>query len=274
MVKNPNKDSEQLQKLSILIARDGLYFYGSLQNKVTEFHKKEFSDPQSPENLVRELQRFFADSSGKQLVSAAPKVNVTYSHPLYTLVPRAHFQKERLSDYLKYNVRLLPTDELSYDQLDNREINLVYVPFTNINNFLFDQFGTFSYHHFATFFIDECVNLNDPEIQQVFIRIFPTHFVLAAFEEGKLLLCNSFDYFAPEDLVYYVLFVLEQLKFDPETLDLKLSGAIQEDTVAFELLYTYVRFVSFLEVDTSLKITDKKLKGSPSHKHHFMLAHL
>src|SRR5699024_1618624 len=108
-------------------------------------------------------------------------VEVTYAHALYAMVPSSYFDKDHLSDYLKFNVRLLPTDELNYDELEEMEAKMVYVPFTNINNYLFDNFGSFTYRHFSTGFIEECHRLAEKEQQQVFIQVFPTHIIVAAF---------------------------------------------------------------------------------------------
>jgi hypothetical protein len=35
----------------------------------------------------------------------------------------------------------------AFDEISNYEINSVYIPYVNINNFFIDQFGTFDYKH-------------------------------------------------------------------------------------------------------------------------------
>ena len=42
--------------------------------------------------------------------------------------------------YLKYSIKVLENDFVTFDELNNCDIVNVYIPFVNINNFLIDQF--------------------------------------------------------------------------------------------------------------------------------------
>ncbi len=256
--------------LSILIARDGLSFSLSADGAVTHFHEKQFALPQPPENLLKEMASVLTYSF-EETLPEVDEVKAFYAHPLTALVPRKVFDKEHLSDYLKYNVELLPTDELSYDQLQQMEANLVYVPYTNINNFLFEKFGEFTFHHLTSHFIDQCHKLSQTEQESVHINVFATHFDLCIFRNGQLLLSNSFEYYAPEDFAYYVLFAFEQLNVNREKLRLYLSGAMEKDAEIYELLYAYVRYVSFDERTPAVKLKTEALKQEEPHKHLFFL---
>jgi hypothetical protein len=37
--------------------------------------------------------------------------------------------------------------DFAFDEISNYEINSVYIPYVNMNNFFIDQFGTFDYKH-------------------------------------------------------------------------------------------------------------------------------
>lgn len=273
MEKIPRKDkpAKNAKTLSILIARDGLSFCVSEKSLVVKsFSEQKFSSPQTPENLLKEIQSFFTYSFSEQ-TSAIGNVKVLYANPLYALVPRVYFDQDHLSDYLKFNTKLLPTDELTFDKLKESEANLVYIPYTNINNFLFEKFGEFNYKHAVSDFVDYCKTQMKTEGVSAYINVFSTHFDLCVFKEGRILLCNSYDYFSPEDFVYYALFAFEQLKLDTETLDLKLCGDLEKESRVFELLYTYIRNVSFMDAPHHLKIEDTKLKQANPYKHLFLL---
>lgn len=270
------KESKQTKnKLSILIAQDGLYFCitPSSKSKVIYFSEKRFSSPQTPEQLSEEVKSFFNQSAHKALLSSISAINVFYAHALFTLIPQQFFSKDNLSDYIKYNIQLLPTDELNYDQLKHTEANLAYIPYTNINNYLVEKFGEFTYQHAASSFIDLSYNTLNAELEeaQAFINVFDTHFYLCIYKNKTLLLCNSFDYHSPEDFVYYVLFTFEQLELDTNSIHLKLSGMIEKDSETFNLLYNYVRHVSFIDGKSSLKIEDPELQSKTPHKHQFLL---
>lgn len=272
MVNPPkNKVLKSIKVLSILISRDGFYFCISQDGKeVTAFYQQKFSSPQTPEELLKEIRSALTHSFNEEISSGFTDVKVIYAHRLYALVPRPYFLEEKLSDYLKFNTRLMSTDELTFDKLKAENANLVYVPFTNINNFLFDEFGAFTFKHAVGLFVDQCKQ-EENEGVNVYINVFPTHFDLCVFDEKNLKICNSFDYFSPEDFVYYVLFVFEQLTLDPETVALFLCGEIDKDSKTFDLLFTYVRDVSFLEKDQGLTFKNTPLEEAELHYYQLLL---
>jgi hypothetical protein len=51
-----------------------------------------------------------------------------------------------MGSYLQYNTKVLKLIFFAFDEISNYEINSVYIPYVNMNNFI-DQFGTFDYKH-------------------------------------------------------------------------------------------------------------------------------
>src|SRR5690625_4598269 len=265
------KIKKSFKILSILISRDGFYFCVNHENKrITDFNFKRFSSPKTPEELLKEIHLSFTDVFNEQKLKEITDVKVFYAHALYALVPRPYFLEDKLSDYLKFNVGLMSTDEITFDKLKTINANLVYVPFTNINNFIYDQVGEFTFKHATGIFIDQCKQENQDGIT-VYANVFLSHFDLCVFEENELILCNSFDYFSAEDFVYYILFVFEQLKLNPDQLNLCLSGEIDEDSEIYELLYTYVRNISFFAGKHNLVFEQEKLRSAPAHQFQFII---
>src|SRR5699024_3349513 len=260
-----------LKTLSILISRDGLYFFISEKNSISFFLKRIFSSPKTPENLLKEIKSIFDFDLSEEKRKDLAEIKVIYSHPYFALVPRPYFLEERLSDYLKFNTKLISTDQLTFDRLKNLNANMVYVPFTNINNYLFEEFGEFSYAHAMTEFLDQCLKQKSEEKTDVYINVFPTHFDLCVFEKGKLKLSNAYDYFAPEDFVYYVLFVFEQLKLNTDEVNLYLSGEIEKESKLYDLLFTYIRNISFFSTDHQLILKDNTLQKAAKHQYQFLL---
>ena len=70
-------------------------------------------------------------------------VTIVHNNDLSTLVPEELFNKNHVADYLKFNSKILKSDFIAYDSiLENSSVN-VYVPYININNYIYDKFGTF-----------------------------------------------------------------------------------------------------------------------------------
>jgi len=79
----------------------------------------------------------------------------------------------------------------------------------------------------------------------MFVHVQGNQFEIVVVENKKLILYNSFEYQTKEDLVYYILFVAEQLKQNPEDFDLELYGEIEPYSEIYALIYKYVRNVYF-----------------------------
>ena len=69
------------------------------------------------------------------------KIQVIHDNEVQTLVPSALFEEANLSDYLKFNAKIFKNDFITYDAITNQEIMSVYVPYVNVNNYIFEKFG-------------------------------------------------------------------------------------------------------------------------------------
>ncbi|MGB6269593.1 MAG: DUF3822 family protein, partial [Olleya sp.] len=173
-------------------------------------------------------------------------ITVIHSNDWSTLVPKPLFKEDVLADYLKFNTKILKTDFITFDDISQNDSVNVYVPFTNVNNYIFDQFGGFTYKHFSTILIEQLLTFEKhSSTSKVYVNISEINFEIIAFNTGVLLLYNTFEYQTKEDFIYYLLFTLEQLQLNPETIDLVFLGAIDEANELYKITYKYLRNVLF-----------------------------
>jgi hypothetical protein len=59
-----------------------------------------------------------------------------------------------------------------------------------------------------------------------------------------------------EDLIYYILFITEQLNLNPETFKLILLGTIHKNDEYHNIVYKYVRNVSKQNITTTYNISE------------------
>jgi len=256
-------------KLSILIAQDGFSFCtgNKESHKIAEFKHKAFLSQQSPENLLKELKVAIDYAFSNQ--ETIDKLEVIYSNTLYTLVPNAFFTEENLTDYLKFNTKILATDYVTFDDVETIRAKNVYIPYTNINNYLFEKFGEFSFKHISSSLI-ELAKTQDLKTE-VLLHVHPTHFHIVVFKEGKLQLANSFNYQTKEDFIYYVLFVLEQLELDPLEIPIFIFGEIEKEDSNYNMLSTYVKHLEFFKIDMN-PISLSKNINVDTQLHHLILS--
>lgn len=235
--------------LSIQVSLDGFSFYieNDADCRVLDKSGILFMQRSTPEETLTQIDSFLKEKG--VLARKFKKVKVTYYNELHTLVPVAFFDEERLPDYLKYNTKILSTDYCAYDTIgDSGPIN-VYVPFTNINNYFFEHFGSFDYYHGISTLTESILNKNQSKEGglQMTVQVLPSFFSLIITDGSKVILANTFPYESPSDFLYNLLFCALQENIDLNTVPLNILGDISEEDDRYKLAYTYIRNVEIDE---------------------------
>lgn len=232
--------------LSIQVNLNGLSFCIVNPNtqEVEHLHHIDFDASITPHELLPHLKREL--SSKSVFAQDFSEVLVIHQNELSTLVPESLFDENHSADYLKFNSKILKSDYIAFDHLEAIQCKNVYVPYVNINNYIFDTFGQFTYKHSTSAFIETILKQLDRDETAVYLNLYQQSFELVVFKYGQLTLSNVHQYFSKEDLLYYVLFTFNQLELDPNTVEVKLSGYISEADAFYALLYDYIRHLSFI----------------------------
>ena len=235
--------------LSIQVGLSGLSFFvlDRFSDIIVDVIVENFSKQQTPNQLLKAVKTAF--NRNNVLQQSFSKVQLIHDNEMQTLVPSALFEEAHLSDYLKYNTKIFKTDFITYDVIQNKDAMLVYIPFVNINNYIFERFGSFEYKHSATVLIDKILQLEKNNNQKkIYINIQHTHFELIALDGNSFQLFNRFEYQTRDDFIYYTLFTAEQLDFNPESFKCILMGAVEDNKELFSIAYKYIRNVSLLPI--------------------------
>ncbi|WP_194850594.1 DUF3822 family protein [Nonlabens antarcticus] len=236
-----NNNQNIINRLSVLIHQDGLSFYIHTSSEVISVFNKSFKHASNPIEILTAVKDCFEKE--ESLKADFESVKLIYHHDIFTLVPSDIYQEENAADYLKYNTRLLQTDTVSVDEnLPAINANLVYVAYSNVNNFFYDRYGDYSYFHYSTL----CLPVLNTRPDGVFIEVMPSHFYLTIFSDGILVAHNLFQHEQVEDILFYTLFAAEQNQLDPETVHLTIIQP-EINQQLFNLLYTYVRHVAYID---------------------------
>ncbi|HET8886884.1 MAG TPA: DUF3822 family protein [Salinimicrobium sp.] len=257
------QNSEKQKKInieaSIQVSLNGLSFclLDRSLNKIFHYRKINFRKKLTPADVLQQIKLVYAKDS--KLQQKADKLTLIFANDLYTLLPHIFFNEENASDYLKFNTKILQTDFVSHDIISKPQIVNTYIPFTNISNYFFDLYGEFDYKHSITIFLEALSEIKSNSETTFYINNNERSFDLAVFENGKLLLCNTFFYETKEDFIYYVLFTAEQLKKDPNKFQLIFMGEIEKESELYRMVYIYIRNVDFFTDDFKFKVeTEEK----------------
>ncbi len=236
---------EKFHKLSIQVSLNGLSFcvLDTIGNKILDTDRLVFAKNLTPYELEKNLKSLFAkhDLGSRKFA----EVVVVHNNGLFSFVPKSLFNIDELANYLKFNAKILTNDHIAYDELTNYDMVNVYVPFMNINNYIFELFGEFEYKHNGTVLVQALLNNSTPAKKPVcYVHVSERQMEITVISKKKLMLYNSFVYLSKEDFLYYLLFTMEQLNLNPETVKLKMFGNIEEGDAIYELCYQYVKDIS------------------------------
>lgn len=232
-------------ELSIQVSLSGLSFciLDGLSKTIFALERHSFSDAGTPQAMLRETEKIF---DGPDILDQPfKKVHVIHDNNLSALVPQPVFSEKHLAEYLKFNVKIFETDFITYDDIGTLGLINVYIPFVNINNYIFDRFGEFEYRHFSTVLVESLLQNHTEEETTMYVHVEKEHFEIVVTDRKKLLLYNTFHYTNKEDFIYYILFTAEQLELDPEVFPLYFLGDIAEGDPLFDMVYTYIRNIRF-----------------------------
>ena len=208
-------------------------------NKVRFLHKKK-------SNFVLKTIRKYIKSFSKEDIPS--EVKLIYYNKTSTLVPSALYDQKNSLNYLKYNASIKVDDIAANDQVLNHEINNVYIPNSEINNFIFEKFKTFDFYHYSSLIIEKISNeLVENFSEKVYVNINDGFFDILFFKDKKLEFYNSFDHNSNEDILFYLLFCFSELKLNPDKIHTVFSGSINLDSKLYELIYRYVRNVELID---------------------------
>jgi len=271
MTKKSNINLLSNRILSVQASLNGLSFciVDTVENNILFLKEIYFEEQKNPIEIEKLLITEF--DTTPLLLQEFKQVNLIHQNNICTFVPKGLYDENNLVDYLKFNNKIFESDFIAADEIVSKEIISVYVPFVNINNFFFERFGSFEYHHASTIVVEQLLKVSTPTTNKLYCNVYPTSFELIHVKNGALNLFNSFEFETKEDFIYYILFTFEQLQLDTETIDLILLGDIGLDDELYSILYQYIRNISFGSRNTQFIARDIEQKPKYGYNHFSLL---
>lgn len=181
-------------------------------------------------------------------LSGFPRVICCSGFRNATLVPNPLFDAGNATDQLNFNNQNSPGGQLLIDRLQQLEACNVYT----VPEYIYQQISTWfphaQFHHTSTSQIEYLLTLNKNSGEELLTANIHKNFIEIIVTRGRqLLLYNHFKYDSGEELVYFILFVCEQLHLNPDHIRVQFAGEIAETDPAFHLASKYIRHISFAE---------------------------
>ncbi|MBC8110456.1 MAG: DUF3822 family protein, partial [Verrucomicrobia bacterium] len=87
----------------------------------------------------------------------------------------------------------------------------------------------------------------------MYISLEKSHMTIAVMRDRKIEYCNTFLYHNEQDFVYFVMLTMDGLQLSPDDCKVILYGEIVEDSMIFNNIFKYVRYVALGSRPTNLK---------------------
>jgi hypothetical protein len=174
-------------------------------------------------------------------------VYFSFQSPRYTLIPGPLFDKDNLRTYFEFNHVLEETDEIHYNGFKGIDaFNLFVIP-SGIAELAGRSFGDVRFFHQTTSLIEHGLISHGGKSPRktAMVNIYANNIDVIVIQGENLLLCNTFPWKEEKDLVYFILYVYEQLKLEGTETPLYLAGEISRQSHVFEMLKSYIRKITF-----------------------------
>ena len=223
---------------------------------IIEFNHKQFKEFVEDSYLTENLELFIKESDIN--ISNISNVELIVCNKLSSIVPKNLFEEKLSLDYLKFNSKLLKDDYPANDIIEEIGAVNVYLPYVNVNNYIIEKFGSFNYYHYSTILIKKLIKHNSSRDLALYANIELNNFQVLILKNRKLIYYNNFDIKEKEDILYFILFVMEQNKIDCNNYKLLLLGDIRKESDTYKLLK---KFINNIEIMDFIEINKSKTKN-------------
>jgi len=172
-----------------------------------------------------------------------------FANELYSLVPKEFYSDEDKVDFIKYNVQLLPEDNIVSEYIEDLKAYFLFIPYMNYHNIIFDFVEEFDFTHSSKLLIEETHKSQDNSQQLLIVNVRQQQIDIIGYEESSFKLCNTYSFDNEIDILYYILFCVEELNFDQEKVLIRLKIEEEEDWI--EILRNYI---SNVEIESKFEI--------------------
>lgn len=225
--------------LSIHLNVDGFSFYFFKKDEPLVTKKNHLLELNTPEHYKKQL----VEALQKEKLENFSTIRLIFSNTLFALVPDVLYQEDKASDYIEFNNFLLPNDPIESQLIESLNIQFLYSYIEEIELQIKELFPekNIQISHSGYSLIQQLIAFSS-EINYVVWFNFSS-IEIVYFKEGKLVLYNFFETKTKEDILYYILFVAQQLNIDLNEEPMHIVGNIENHSETITMMKKYIRYV-------------------------------
>ena len=215
-----------------------------MSNEIIAFKKKNFNISLRHSSGIQQLRQFFKENDKLRLIFK--KVTVAIYSPYFTIVPEELYDPAYQKRYLSINHHYFNNPNIAAEYLPSIKAYFIYSLPDLITDHINDHFEYRQIEHSAISLI-EILTQRNLELKggKVYVYLSKDEIELIVFRDGKFLLYNSYEITNPEDFIYFIMLVYDQLQLNPEADLLVFLGEIEKYSAFYDIAYKYIRNIRF-----------------------------
>ncbi len=247
--KSFREDHTRNLQLTIQLSLDGfsLAVYHSDKQRFVGLQSYRFQDINNESKLILRLDELFMVN--QWITYPFQSVVVVIDHLFQTLVPFPLYDENEKESYLLFNHQPIKHARVEVDSLKNANANNVYYLSDKLAVKIKEYWANARLVHLSSVLIESLLiqHKNKPTDNYAFVNLRSRSFDLIILRHDKLHFYNSYKFNTKEDYLYFLLFALEQLNMNPESVELVIMGNLTINSDIYELSWKYIRNIRFME---------------------------
>ena len=242
--------------LAILIARNELSIsvVDSKNNRCLLGEKHTFSEGNNIQAVLNACNQVFEDH---HLLTAGfwGQITVAITNNSFTLVPNSLFDENNKSQYLELHNDIENNQIVYSHQHKSFGATSVFAIDKDLVNWCKTMYPAkeVRFIHQTSAFIEGVLHNNkQTNSKSIYINCEGNTLTLVVLNNGQLEYCNNFQYETPQDIVYYTLFVMNELYLSTESIPMTVWGDMNLKSNTFLNLYKFIRYIDLGEKPKTL----------------------
>ncbi|MDK2842694.1 MAG: hypothetical protein PWQ17_2200 [Anaerophaga sp.] len=259
--------------LSIQVCLDGFSFsiLDPVRNKYIQFRYFSFHPKVKESDLPELTNRIFEQNELLNL--PYKKVFILIPSRFSTLVPSGLFTPDEAAAWLRFTHEVPENHNVVFSQMKLADAwNIFAIP-SHLSDIFKRQFPEPSFFQQYIPMTETKLAISRPGVSktQLIINLQNNYFDIVVLEKNNLKLSNSFQIRGENDLIYYTLFVFEQLQLLPSNTEVQLIGAHPEFDAIRKTLEKYIKHVKQPGLPSGFQYS-YLFKDVPGHRFHNLLS--
>jgi len=198
-------------------------------------------------------------------------VYVNYFNQQFTLCPTSFYDPGNNRSLLEFNTAAVSDKIICTDDI-NTDVKLIYAVDESLKSTLDLIFPNHQLKHTLTVLAKLMLRAEELIKENITLQIHSNYIEVIVKQEQKLVLANQFTITTNEDILYYVLFIIEQYQLNPLTANLTIVGNVESTSELVTSLKKYIKNVRLALGNKT--IIWASINGMPQHFNYTLLNRL